>query len=152
MIGFALTKEQLSTLLKMVFIANTIANSPDQCKSRNDFEEIESYIFERAKDIYPLAVFEHKVGNEKYHHPSVIFEGDSDVNQILDQYDDYFLPYLLAEKFGERDVIEEFGADVKDKMPAQQYENLVIEASASYEKIFLKYGVDALTVKPECLK
>ncbi len=152
MIGFALTEEQLSTLLKMVFIANIIGNSPRQGKEfRKDFLEIEEYIFERGKNTFPMAVHEHKVAGDKHHHPSMIFETDPDINKILDDYEEYVMPFLIAEKFAERDIVAEFGFNAKDKMTAEQYVDILEEKTTVYESILKEHGVNALMFKPEYL-
>lgn len=152
MIGFALTEEQLATLLKMVFIANTVANSPSSGPlNRKDFAEIEEYIFQRATNSFPMAVMEHKIGEDKHHHPSMIFESDPDVNNLLDKYEEYILPFLLAEKFAEREMVNDFGSNVRDKMSVEQYENIISEKAVQYEEILKKHGFAALIIDPKYL-
>lgn len=150
MIGLALTQEQLATLLKMVYVANTVANSPQQGTiSRQDFDEMEQYVFSRAKDIFPMAVYQHKAGEENHHHPSMIFENDPDINALMDQYEEYAVRFVLAEKFAERDIETEFGIHAKDKMSAEQYEALVEERSGDYVEILQKHGMKAITIDPK---
>lgn len=152
MIGFALDKEQLATLLKMVYVANTIANSPyEGMPGRKDFQEMEEYVFLRAKDTFPLAVFKHKVGDENHHHPSFVFENDPDINSMMDQYEEFATKFVLAEKFAEREIEEEFGVHAKDKMSADQYESLILEKAPRYEEIIKKHGYKALTIDKKYL-
>lgn len=152
MIGFALDKEQLATLLKMVYVANTIANSPyEGITGRKDFQEMEEYVFLRAKDTFPLAVFKHKVGEDNHHHPSFVFENDPDINSMMDQYEEYATRFVLAEKFAEREIEIEFGLHAKDKMNAEQYESLVIEKSLRYEEIIKKHGFKAIKIDEKYL-
>ncbi len=152
MIGFALDNEQLATLLKMVYVANTIANSPYEGMAlRKDFQEMEEYVFLRGKETFPLAVFEHKVGDENHHHPSSIFENDPDINSMMDQYEEYATKFVIAEKFAEKEIEEEFGAHAKDKMSADQYEELVLEKAPKYEEIFKKHGFKALSIDKKYL-
>lgn len=150
MIGFALTEEQLATLLKMVFVANTIANSPNEGSlKRKDFQEMEEYIFERAKNTFPMAVYDHKVGEDRHHHPSSIFESDPEVNSIMDLYEEYVMPFVLAEKFAEREINNEFGFNSKDNMSAEQYEEILAEKAVKYEDIIKEHGIDALIINPK---
>ncbi len=152
MIGFALTEEQLATLLKMVFIANIVANSPNTgVEHRKEFHEIEEYVFERAKNYFPMAVNEQKIGNNKHHLPSMVFESDPDVNNILDKYEEYILPFVLAEKFAEREMITEFGLNAKDKMSEEQYSEVITDKATKYEEILKKYGTTALSIDPKYL-
>lgn len=145
MIGLALSVEQLAILLKMIYVANTVANSPSEgLVSRADFDEIEQYIFSRAKDVYPMAVYQHTSGGERHHHPSLVFESDPDVNALMDQYEEYVTRYVVAEKLAEKDVEREFGVMAKDKMSVEQFEDLVEERALEYRKTLETRGFGAL--------
>jgi hypothetical protein len=145
MIGLAFTDEQFGALLKMIYVANTVGNSPSEgMVLRKDFDEIEQYIFSRAKDVFPMAVYEHKEGSEKHHHPSLVFESDPDVNALMDQYEAYVTKYVISEKLAERDVEVEFGLHSKDKMSSEQYEELVEERALEYRKILETKGFRSL--------
>lgn len=145
-------KEQLATLLKMVYVANTIANSPYEGMAlRKDFQEMEEYVFLRAKETFPLAVFQHKVGDNNHHHPSSVFENDPDINNMMDQYEEYAVRFVIAEKFAEREIEGEFGPHSKDKMSASQYEELVLEKAPKYEEILQKHGFKALSIDKKYL-
>ena len=145
-IGLAFTKEQLATLLKMVYVANTVANGPfGDGISRKDFDDMEQYVFSRAKDVFPMAVFEHKAEEgDQHHHPSLIFESDPDVNALFDQYEEYVARMVMAEKLAEKEVEKEFGIHAKDQMNAAQFEELVAERSTRFEELLESNGLKIL--------
>lgn len=146
MIGLALTKEQMATLLKMVFIANTIANdnADGEAIDRADFEDLEQYVFSRAKEVFPMAVYQHKAGEEEHHHPSVIFENDPDISGILDEYDTHAAVSVISEKLAERDIATEFGKNAKDQMSMENYVSLLEDKATHYEDLFVTHGFDIL--------
>ncbi len=154
MIGLALTNEQLATLLKMVYVANTVANGPFGDRiSRKDFDDMEQYVFSRAKDVFPMAVYQHKVEEgDEHHHPSLIFESDPDVNALFDQYEEYVARMVMAEKLAERDIEHEFGAHAKDQMSAAQFEELVADRSTLYEELLETHGLKILEIAPQFKK
>ena len=138
MIGLALTPEQFKTLLHMVYIANTVVNGHDEGKYLKEYDELEQYIFARAKESgFPGATLHHKIGDEAHHHPSPIFENDTELNKLLDEYDAHIAFEVLAEKLAERDIEKTHGPNASNRMPAKDYETLLDERIAEYEKIFL---------------
>jgi hypothetical protein len=151
MIGLALTKEQMATLLKMVFIANTVANDSgtEGEISRADFEDLEQYVFSRAKEVFPMAVYQHKAGEAEHHHPSVIFENDPDINGIMDAYDTRAATGVLSEKLAEHDIAQEFGKNAKDQMSAENYISLLDDKALHYEELFAAHGFDILKLDPK---
>ncbi len=149
MIGLALTPEQFKTLLRMVYIANTVANGHrDDVDFFKEYDDLEQYVFSRAKEAgFPAAVLRHSVGGEEHHHPSQVFEGDSEVNSLLDAYDLHIAFELLAEKLAERDVERKYGPHAKDRMPEGDYDELLMERAEEYEKLFLLKGFAGVEVK-----
>jgi len=148
MIGLALTPEQFTTLLRMVYIANTVANAHRDEDFLKDYDELEQYIFARAKESgFPGATLKHKIGDEAHHHPSPIFENDTELNKLLDDYDAHIAFEVLAEKLAERDIEKAHGPHADNRMPAKDYETLLEERIAEYEKIFLNDGFTRIRVE-----
>ncbi len=149
MIGLALTPEQFTTLLRMVYIGNTVANGhrteEDFIKEYDDFEQ---FIFARAKEVgFPAATWRHEVDGVEHNHPSLIFENDEVLAKIIDEYDLAMSMEVLAEKLSERDVEEVHGPNAKDRMPEKDFEDLLLEKEEAYERIFLTEGFDGVSVK-----
>ena len=149
MIGLALTKEQFKTLLNMVYIANTVANSRrEDGDFLKDYDDLEQYVFSRAKEAgFPAATERHKVDEEVHHHPSMQFEHDPEVNKLLDEYDVAAALELLSEKLAERDLEKKYGPNTKDRMPAKDYDELLEERSEEYEHQFEEQGFSKVHIE-----
>lgn len=142
MIGLALTPEQFKILLRMVYIANTVANGhSEEGEFLKDYDDLEQYIFSRAKEAgFPGATERHKVDEEVHHHPSPMFENDAEVNKILDEYDTRATFEFLGEKLAERDLEKKYGPHAKDRMPAKDYEEILTERTEEYILEFDDFG------------
>ncbi len=138
MIGLALSPEQFKTLLRMVYIANTVANGArDEGDFRKEYDELEQYVFSRAKEVgFPAATERHEVDGVEHHHPSLLFEKDPEVNRLMDDYELTVAIEVLAEKLAERDIEAKFGPKAKDRMPAADYDELLDERAKEYETEF----------------
>mgnify|MGYP001764771226 CR=1 FL=1 len=149
MIGLALSPEQFQTLLRMVYIANTVANgNRNEPELLKQYEELEQYLFARAGEVgFPGATWEHRVGNEVHHHPSHTFEHDEEVNRLLDEYEAVVLFELIARKLAERSVEQKFGPDAKAHMEPKDYEKLIEEEAQAYEQILLDDGYARLHIE-----
>ena len=149
MIGLALTPEQFKALLRMVYIANTIANGHrDDADFLKEYDDLEQYIFSRAKEAgYPGATEHHKIDGEEHHHPSPMFENDPEVNKLLDAYDFSSAFELLAEKLAERDLEKKYGPVAKDRMPGKDYDELLEERSEEYAQEFASNAFSRIEIK-----
>jgi sarcosine oxidase delta subunit len=148
MIGLALTPEQFTTLLRMVYIGNTVTNAHrDEDEFIKEYDDFEQYMFARAKDVgFPAATWRHEVNGVEHHHPSVIFENDEVLTKIIDEYDLSVTLEVLAEKLAERDVERKHGPFAKKRLPEADYEDLVDEIAEAYETIFLAQGFEGISV------
>ena len=148
MIGLALSPEQFKTLLRMVYIANTVVNGHRDADFAAEYDDLEQYVFSRAKDAgFPAATSRHQLAGEEHHHPSTAFDNDPEVNALLDQYDIHVMLELLAEKLAENEIESKFGPNAKDKMPSTDYENLTEEFAESFSKEFVANGFKNIVVK-----
>ncbi len=148
MIGLAFSPEQFKTLLRMVYIANTVVNGHRDEDFAVEYDDLEQYIFSRAKDAgFPAATSRHKLAGEDHHHPSPTFDNDPEVNALLDQYDIHVMLELLAEKLAEGEIEKKFGPNAADKMPAHDYENLLGEYADAYSGEFLLNGFKNVVVQ-----
>ena len=148
MIGLALTPEQFKTLLGMVYIANTVANGHLDRDFLSAYDDLEQYVFSRANDAgFPAATWTHAAGGEEHHHPSRLFEGDPEVNAIMDRYDIHLLTELLSEKLAERDLEEQFGVNPKLQMLEKDYDELLDERASLYESKLIEEGLKNLRLE-----
>lgn len=150
MIGLAFTPEQFKTLLRMVYIANTVVNGYRDLDFEAEYDELEQYVFSRAKDAgFPAATSRHKMAGEEHHHPSGMFENDPEMNKLMDEYDIHIMLELLSEKLAERDLVVLHGKDVMKKMPEADYENLLEERADVYDREFIAHGLANFVIKTD---
>jgi len=148
MIGLAFTPEQFKTLLRMVYLANTIANGQRETDHVREYDDLEQYIFSRAGDAgFPAATFKHKALGETHHHPSQIFENDPELNKLMDEYEMTLLLEHLSLQLAERDIEQKEGIDAKNRMPAHDYEELLELYAEMYESEFNEFGFDRLIIE-----
>lgn len=142
-----MSPEQFKTLLRMVYIANTVVNGHRDADFMTSYDELEQYVFSRAKDAgFPAATWRHELEGEEHHHPSRVFEADPEVNVIMDEYDAHIMIEVLSEKLAERDIETKYGPNAKDKMPAKDYDDLLDDRAVTYEKYLLEHGAKSVTV------
>jgi hypothetical protein len=142
MIGLAFTPEQFKTLLRMVYISNTIVNGHRDETFVTEYDDLEQYIFSRAESAgFPAATTRHATTDGAHHHPSRLFEHDPEVNSLMDEYDARMMIELLSEKLAERDIEQLHGPDAKTKMPDVDYVTLLDAISGNYEKEFEEHGL-----------
>jgi hypothetical protein len=147
MIGLAFTPEQFKTLMRMVYIANTVVNGHRDSDFAIEYDDLEQYVFSRAKDAgFPGATARHKLMGEEHHHPSLMFEADVEVNTLMDEYDLHAMFEMLAEKLAERDLLLLHGAGVKELLTEENYDNLLEERALLYDKEFEEHGLDHVVV------
>ncbi len=148
MIGLALSPEQFQTLLRMVYIANTVANGHrEDGDALKHYEDLEQYVFSRAKETgFPAATWKHEVDGAVHHHPSLVFERDSEMNRILDEYEAIVVLDAFAERLALRAIEERMGANAKDRMPAHDFDELLDEETLRFRDCLLERGYDALAI------
>lgn len=149
MIGLAFSVEQFRTLLRAIYIANTVVNARRDEDFLTEYDDLEQYIFSRAKDAgLPLATWTHRPdGGEAHHHPSATFEDDPEVNMLMDAYEEHVMRETLAEKLARRDIEKKHGPRESDGMTAEDHAALLNERADMYEKIFSESGVVRIVVE-----
>lgn len=148
MIGLAFTPEQFKILLRMIFIANTIANGHRDEDALKEYDDLEQYIFSRAESAgLPAAVWRHEVEGEAHHHPSRLFENDEEIDLIMSEYEMQVVVETLSEKLAERDVEKNNGPHAKDRMSEKDYEALLTEREDEYRRLFLAQGLKGVKVE-----
>ncbi|MCX5815115.1 MAG: hypothetical protein NTX75_02585 [Proteobacteria bacterium] len=139
------TKKQYETLLKMVYMANSMIDAVADESEDNEFTVMEEYIFSFAKHFGS----EHYVAydeKEKRYYPSERLEEDEEVNEYIQNYDDDTFWEKLIFNLSRRDMENKYGEATVEKMSDE--ECLVKEQpfAEKYEKEFGKNGLKNLTI------
>jgi hypothetical protein len=158
MIGLAFTPEQFKTLLRMVYLANTVANGHREVDYLREYDDLEQYIFSRAGAAgFPAATLTHKAvgrdvagtAEEIHHHPSQIFENDPELSQIMDEHELSILLEYLSVELAERDIEQTHGPNARERLPAKDYDELLELYTETYEGEFDQFGFSRLFITKE---
>lgn len=153
MIGLAFTQEQFKTLLRMMYLANTLVNGYRESDYVREYDDLEQYIFSRANCAgFPAATWKHEASGETHHHPSQVFENDPELRKLLDEYSNLVLTEGLSAELAERDIEEKHGPDAKSRMPVNDYEEIFELYAEMYESEFQEFGFGRLIIEKEKTK
>lgn len=142
------TKKQYENLIEMIYIGNWIANAqrlPDEQIKK--YEQIENYIFSFARDfgMGKFVDYEEKDGDKYY--PTRMFEEETDVQKLLEEYDDKNFWDEAVERFGDRDFLRKYGKEVIKKMDNEERFIKNTECQEIYENEFNENGIDRIGIK-----
>jgi hypothetical protein len=150
MIGLVFTPEQFKTMLRMIYIANTVANGHREGDFIKEYDDLEQYIFSRAEGAgFPAATWRHKVEGEEHHHPSLMFENDPELSKLLDDYELAATLDTLAGELAEREIEAKHGPRAKDRMPAKDYDTLLQAEASQYLEILEQKGFRCINVNKD---
>jgi hypothetical protein len=135
------SKEQLITLLELVYMGNWMATSyfEEIPKHKEKYEAMETAILALARQ----SNLEHLVTGDEdcgYFFSSEFEDGP--VQGCIDDYDDYTFWHQLADHLANRDLIEEFADDVIKAMTDEERFIKKDKIYWAYMDEFGKYGID----------
>jgi hypothetical protein len=139
-----LTKEQLETLVKLVYLGNWMANSWRTEDVKEEFDEIESLVLaEGAKNgLEDYVEFDEE---DRKAFPSA--ELEEKMGEMIDFYNDNTFWDQLIYRMADRDYARKYGEDALDDLTSEkgmEREKPLIE---KYEKEFNEHGLDRLEVR-----
>ncbi len=147
-IGLGLTKEQFLVLMKMAYIANTIVNGRREDDDfLKEYDDLEQLIFARARQAFPAATWHHEVDGVEHNHPSQMFENDTELSKILDDYDRDTFWEELATRLAERDIERVYGRGAKAALPSEEYKHFLDDRTETYEDEFDKHDIANIKVE-----
>ena len=116
----AFTKKQFENLLKMVYLGNWMANAHRTDDTIEKYEDLEYYIFSFAKDFgFKEYADDEKVGDGKFY-PTCVFEEETDINKLHDEYDNDTFWNEIVDRLAERDFVRKYGIDKIQKMSREE--------------------------------
>jgi len=127
-INIRMNLNQYRDLLRLVYLgdwmANAIKESPPYL-----FEEVEQHILSYAKEagMDRSVVFDHE--SKKYYQTA---DFDQEMQEIIEDYENYIFWEELASRLAERDLVDEIGEEAIEKMD-------VLEIVKAKEPFLVKY-------------
>ena len=139
-----LTKEQLESLVKLVYLGNMMANSWRTKDVIEEFDDVESLVLAAAKrngleDCVELDP------EEKKRVPSA--ELEDEMAEVVDFYDDNTFWDQLIFRMADRDFARKYGQEALDKLATEKGTDLEKPLLDKYEKEFNEHGLDRVEIR-----
>lgn len=145
------TKEQFEDLLKMVYLGNWMANAHRNGSVEDPqiekYEKIEDYIFSLAPKFGLEKYIDREEEDNNKIYPSGLFEMETDVDELHEEYDNNTFWDEAAERFGERDFHEKYTEKEIEAMSQKERFLKTYEFIDAYSDELSKNGIKRLRLK-----
>lgn len=139
-----LTKEQLESLAKLVFLGNWLANSWRNEDVIQEFDEVESLVLAAAKK-QGLDDYVEIDEEEKKAIPS--HELEEKMAEVVDFYNDNTFWDQLIYRMADRDYVRKYGEEAFDELTTDKGMEKERPLVEKYEKEFNEHGLDRLEIR-----
>lgn len=147
------TKKQFKTLLKLVYLGNWIANAQRDGSVENphkeEYEKLENYIFSFAKQFgLDEWVNDEDAADGKFF-PTRFFEEETDVQELIEEYDKETFWDELIHLLGDRDFYRHYSREEIRKMTQDERFNKLYEFIDRWADEMAEYGIERLKIDDE---
>jgi len=141
------TKKQFLALMKAVYLGNWMANAQREDNLKEDYEEIEDYIFSLAPKFGFGEYMDHEPSDGGKYYPTRKFEEGTDVDFLHDEYDDDNFWDEICDRFGERDFEKKYTKKEIKEMSVHERMDKLYECINKWGEEFNDHGIDRLEIK-----
>ena len=141
------TKEQYLTLMKMVYLGNWMANSSRVNDQLEDYEKMEDYIFSFGKEFGFSEFVDDEKADERKFFPTRMFEENTEVMEIIDDYDNETFWQEFPDRLGERDFVREYGEEKIEQMDDKERFTLRCRFMDKWGEEMEDSGIERLEIK-----
>ncbi|MBD3280991.1 hypothetical protein GF389_05770 [Candidatus Dojkabacteria bacterium] len=139
-------KKQFFTLLKAAYIADWIANAHDVEMVKNEYSDLQDYIFSKAKEYgFDEFVDHDKKDGDKYY-PTRIFEEDTDVHEKIKDYEEESFWQELIDRMAGYEVSQKLTPKELEKLERNEFFEKLYEAKERLSEEFEKNGIKRLSI------
>lgn len=111
-----------------------------------EYEEMQKYILSLAEDFgFEKYVDKKNVGDGKYY-PTMGFITETDIEDLIDEYNNDTFWGELADRLGNRDFIKKYSEDDWKKMDVEERITKMVDETEKYDEEFSENGLDRLEV------
>lgn len=144
------TKEQFLTLMKTVYLGNWMANA-NRDGSKEDphikeYERMEDYIFSLAPQFGFEKYLDHESKDGERYFPTGLFEEETDVNKLHDEYDEETFWDELSDRLRDRDFYKKYSKKDWEKMTKDERFIKLQECIIKWEEELEKNGIERLGI------
>ncbi|TGK13130.1 hypothetical protein EHO60_02720 [Leptospira fletcheri] len=141
------TPEQYETLLKSVAISSWMINAFNEGGEETPaYSELEQYILSFATDFGKQDFVDYDAADNVYY-PTRKFEDQTDIFDIISDYDNELFWDELIHRMARRDFALEYGEDGIAGMAIEERIEKEAPFIAKYEEIFANQGLDNIEVR-----
>lgn len=141
------TKEQFENLMKLVYLGNWMANANRTNDTIKKYEDLEHYVFSFAKDLGLEKYVDDEDADKGQFFPTRLFEEETDINEIHDEYDDDTFWNELPDRLGERDFFKKYSQREREKMTRDERFLKMQECIIKWEEEVEENGIERLVIK-----
>ena len=145
-----LTKEQFKALLKLVYLGNWLANAQRDGSNENphleEYEEIENYIFSFAKRFGLRKYVDDEEAAKGKFYPTRFFEEGTDVQKLIEEYDEETFWDELIDRLGDRDFFRHYSKNEIKKMTREERFEKFYKFIDKWEDEMHEHGIERLKI------
>lgn len=146
-----LTKEQFEALLKLVYLGNWLANANRDGSNENphleEYEKIENYIFSFAEQFGLDEYVDEEEAEKGKFYPTRLFEEETDVQKLIEEYDEETFWDELIDRLGDRDFFRHYSKDEIQKMTRDERFEKLYEFIDKWADEINEHGIERLDTK-----
>ncbi|TGJ99691.1 hypothetical protein EHO59_17820 [Leptospira semungkisensis] len=141
------TPEQYETLLKSIAISSWMINAFNEGEEEsNSYAELEQYILSFAKEFGKQEFVDYDVADDIYY-PTRKFEDQTDIFDIISDYDNELFWDELIHRMARRDFLEEYGESGLAAMAIEERIEKEAPYISKYEEIFTNQGLENVEIR-----
>ena len=147
------TKEQFKALLKLVYLGNWLANAQRDGSNENpnleEYEAIENYIFSFAKQFGLSEYVDDEEAAKGKFYPTRFFEEETDVQKLIEEYDEETFWDELIDHLGDRDFYRHYSKDEIKKMTQEKRFEKLCGFIDKWADEINEHGIERLKIDKE---
>ena len=144
------SKEQFLTLMKIVYLGNWMANANRDGSHKDpvvkEYEKMEDYIFSLATQFGFDKYLDHKPKDGDRYFPTGLFEEETGVNELHDEYDENIFWDELPDRLGDRDFYKKYSKKDWEKMTQDERFLKLQECIVAWEKELEENGIERIGI------
>ena len=144
------SKEQFLTLMKIVYLGNWMTNANRDGSHKDpvvkEYEKMEDYIFSLAPQFGFDKYLDHKPKDGDRYFPTGLFEDETGVNELHDEYDENIFWDELPDRLGDRDFYKKYSKKDWEKMTRDERFLKMQECIEKWEKELEKNGIERIGI------
>jgi len=145
-----ITKKQFLTLLKTVYLGNWLANAQRDGSPEDphieEYENISDFIFSLAPQFGFEKYMDHEDSDGERYFPTGLFEDETGVDKLHEEYDEETFWDELSERLGERDFFRKYVKEEIKNMSREEFFAKQYECEDIVDEELVKNGIENLEI------